>query len=91
MTASNLQPEPCRAIYPYVLLSIHRLLVCQVCEFASVRVSGRDTRFIGPSPLVLGPDTLSNVLSRGNKARFHCTITDLTRSYLKHLIIERME
>ncbi|KAH7169524.1 hypothetical protein DER46DRAFT_645872 [Fusarium sp. MPI-SDFR-AT-0072] len=36
MTASNLQSEPCSAIYPYVLLSTYRLLVCQVCEFASV-------------------------------------------------------
>ncbi|EWZ27792.1 hypothetical protein FOZG_18494 [Fusarium oxysporum Fo47] len=36
MTASNLQSEPCSAIYPYVLLSTYRLLVCQVCGFASV-------------------------------------------------------
>ncbi|KAI8401188.1 hypothetical protein FOFC_18057 [Fusarium oxysporum] len=36
MTASNLQSEPCSAIYPYVLLSTYRLLVCQVCAFASV-------------------------------------------------------
>jgi hypothetical protein len=36
MTASNLQSEPCSAIYPYVLLSTYRLLVCQVCRFASV-------------------------------------------------------
>jgi uncharacterized protein (DUF2225 family) len=36
ITASNLQSEPCSAIYPYVLLSIYRLLVCQVCGFASV-------------------------------------------------------
>ena len=37
MTASNLQSEPYSAIYPYVLLSIYRLLVCQVCGFASSR------------------------------------------------------
>ncbi|EXK77216.1 hypothetical protein FOQG_18067 [Fusarium oxysporum f. sp. raphani 54005] len=36
MTASNLQSESCSAIYPYVLLSTYRLLVCQVCGFASV-------------------------------------------------------
>ncbi|KAJ0129322.1 Uncharacterized protein HZ326_27574 [Fusarium oxysporum f. sp. albedinis] len=36
MTASNLQSEPCSAIYPYVLLSTYRLLVCQVCGFASI-------------------------------------------------------
>ncbi|KAI3584119.1 hypothetical protein IWW34DRAFT_607966 [Fusarium oxysporum f. sp. albedinis] len=36
MTASNLQPEPCSVIYPYVLLFIYRLLVCQICGFASV-------------------------------------------------------
>ncbi|EXL66760.1 hypothetical protein FOPG_17083 [Fusarium oxysporum f. sp. conglutinans race 2 54008] len=36
MTASNLQSEPCSAIYPYVLLSTYRLPVCQVCAFASV-------------------------------------------------------
>ncbi|EWZ78605.1 hypothetical protein FOWG_17175 [Fusarium oxysporum f. sp. lycopersici MN25] len=36
MTAANLQPEPCSAIYPYVLLSTYRLLVCQICGFASV-------------------------------------------------------
>jgi hypothetical protein len=36
MTASNLQSEPCSAIYPYILLSTYRLLVCQVCAFASV-------------------------------------------------------
>ncbi|KAJ0126097.1 Uncharacterized protein HZ326_30796 [Fusarium oxysporum f. sp. albedinis] len=36
MTASSLQSEPCSAIHPYVLLSTYRLLVCQVCEFASV-------------------------------------------------------
>ncbi|KAM5528226.1 hypothetical protein FOXYSP1_19495 [Fusarium oxysporum f. sp. phaseoli] len=36
MTASNLQSGSCSAIYPYVLLSTYRLLVCQVCGFASV-------------------------------------------------------
>jgi hypothetical protein len=36
MTASNLKSEPYSAIYPYVLLSTYRLLVCQVCRFASV-------------------------------------------------------
>ncbi|EXK26248.1 hypothetical protein FOMG_17150 [Fusarium oxysporum f. sp. melonis 26406] len=36
MTASNLQSEPYSAIYPYVLLSTYRLLVCQVCGFASI-------------------------------------------------------
>ncbi|KAJ9419392.1 hypothetical protein QL093DRAFT_2362365, partial [Fusarium oxysporum] len=36
ITASNLQSEPCSAIYPYVLLSTYRLLVCQVCGFASI-------------------------------------------------------
>ncbi|KAH7247494.1 uncharacterized protein BKA55DRAFT_540773 [Fusarium redolens] len=36
MTASNLQSEPCSAIYPYALLSTYRLLLCQVCAIASV-------------------------------------------------------
>jgi hypothetical protein len=36
MAALNLQSELCSAIYPYVLLSIYRLLECQVCGFASV-------------------------------------------------------
>ncbi|KAH7231630.1 uncharacterized protein BKA55DRAFT_524254, partial [Fusarium redolens] len=36
ITASKLQSEPCSAIYPYVLLSTYRLVVCQVCGFASV-------------------------------------------------------
>ncbi|KAL9563885.1 hypothetical protein ACKAV7_011920 [Fusarium commune] len=36
MTASNLQSETCSLIYPYVLLSTYRLLVCQICGFASV-------------------------------------------------------
>jgi hypothetical protein len=36
MTASDLQSKPCSAIYPYVLLSTYRLLVCQVYAFASV-------------------------------------------------------
>ncbi|KAM0362018.1 hypothetical protein ACHAO7_011321 [Fusarium culmorum] len=34
--ASNLQSESCRTIHPYVILSTYRLLVCQVCGFASV-------------------------------------------------------
>jgi uncharacterized protein (DUF2225 family) len=36
MTASDIRSELCSAIYPYVLLSTYRLLVCQVCGFASV-------------------------------------------------------
>ncbi|KAJ0130219.1 hypothetical protein HZ326_26672 [Fusarium oxysporum f. sp. albedinis] len=36
MTALNLQSESCSAIYPYVLLSTYRLLVCQVYRFASI-------------------------------------------------------
>jgi hypothetical protein len=35
-TASNLRSESCSAIHPYVILSTYRLLVCQVCGFASV-------------------------------------------------------
>jgi hypothetical protein len=35
-TASNLQSESCSAIRPCVILSTYRLLVCQVCGFASV-------------------------------------------------------
>ncbi|CZS75066.1 unnamed protein product [Fusarium graminearum] len=34
--ASNLRSESCGAIRPYAILSIYRLLVCQVCGFASV-------------------------------------------------------
>ncbi|KAH7169695.1 uncharacterized protein B0J16DRAFT_393500, partial [Fusarium flagelliforme] len=36
ITASNLKSEPCSAVYPYVLLSTYRRLVCQVCGFASI-------------------------------------------------------
>ncbi|RKK23830.1 hypothetical protein BFJ66_g17349 [Fusarium oxysporum f. sp. cepae] len=36
MTASDLRSEPCSAIYPYVLLSTYRLLICPVYGFASV-------------------------------------------------------
>ncbi|KAH7231099.1 hypothetical protein BKA59DRAFT_536212 [Fusarium tricinctum] len=35
MTAESLQSEP-SAIHPYIVLSTYRLLVCQVCGFASV-------------------------------------------------------
>ncbi|KAH7199034.1 uncharacterized protein B0J16DRAFT_360609 [Fusarium flagelliforme] len=35
MTAASLQSEP-SAIHPYIVLSTYRLLVCQVCGFASV-------------------------------------------------------
>jgi hypothetical protein len=35
-TAFGLQPEPWSAIYPFVLLSTYRLIVCQECGFASV-------------------------------------------------------
>lgn len=35
MTAASLQPEP-SATRPYIVLSTYRLLVCQVCGFASV-------------------------------------------------------
>jgi hypothetical protein len=34
--ALNLQSESCGAIHPYVILSTYRLLVCQICGFASV-------------------------------------------------------
>jgi uncharacterized protein (DUF2225 family) len=77
MTTSNLQPESCSAIYPYVLLSTYRLFVCQICGFASVadeiathlKTQHRDMQPEHRQELVKRINQIPNIIRNQNELR----------------------